>query len=70
VKLYVIGEHRKSVETTLGELGVTLINVAYKLNVRSLLSLSCNSIFGSATSFTYMLVQHIPFAKDDATKKI
>lgn len=71
-KIYsqVIGEHRKSVETTLAELGVTLSNAAYKLNVRSLLRLSCSSIFGSATGFTDMLVQHIPSAKDAAAKKI
>lgn len=71
-KIYsqVIGEHRKSVETTLAELGVTLSNAAYKRNVRSLLRLSCSSIFGSATGFTDMLVQHIPSAKDAAAKKI
>ncbi|KAG1326729.1 110 kDa U5 small nuclear ribonucleoprotein component CLO [Cocos nucifera] len=71
-KIYsqVIGEHKKSVETTLGELGVTLSNAAYKLNVRPLLRLACSSVFGSATGFTDMLVQHIPSAKDAAAKKI
>ena len=65
-----IGEHIKSVETTLIELGVTLSNVTFKCNVRSLLRLSCNSIFGSTTSFTEMLVQHSPFVKDIVAKKI
>ncbi|KAF5948183.1 hypothetical protein HYC85_014140 [Camellia sinensis] len=56
-KIYsqVIGEHKKSVETTLAELGVTLSNAAYKLNVRPLLRLACSSAFGSATGFTDML---------------
>eukprot|EP01018_Ginkgo_biloba_P003745 Gb_08962 [translate_table: standard] len=71
-KIYsqVIGEHRKSVETTLAELGVTLSNAAYKRNVRPLLRLACSTIFGSATGFTDMLVQHIPSAKDAAAKKV
>ncbi|XP_010942549.1 110 kDa U5 small nuclear ribonucleoprotein component CLO [Elaeis guineensis] len=71
-KIYsqVIGEHKKSVEATLSELGVTLSNAAYKLNVRPLLRLACSSVFGSATGFTDMLVQHIPSAKDAAAKKI
>lgn len=71
-KIYsqVIGEHRKSVEATLSELGVTLSNAAYKLNVRPLLRLACSSVFGSATGFTDMLVQHIPSAKDAAAKKV
>ncbi|ONK68357.1 uncharacterized protein A4U43_C05F10570 [Asparagus officinalis] len=71
-KIYsqVIGEHKKSVETTLSELGVTLSNAAYKLNVRPLLRLACSSVFGSATGFTDMLVQHIPSAKEAAAKKI
>ena len=49
-KIYsqVIGEHKKSVETTLAELGVTLSNSAYRLNVRPLLRLACSSVFGPA----------------------
>lgn len=71
-KIYsqVIGEHKKSVETTLAELGVTLTNAAYKLNVRPLLRLACSSVFGSATGFTDMLVNHIPSAKQSAPKKV
>ncbi|PWA91882.1 hypothetical protein CTI12_AA058850 [Artemisia annua] len=71
-KLYsqVIGEHKKSVETTLAELGVTLSNAAYKLNVRPLLRLACSSVFGSATGFTDMLVHHIPSAKEAAPRKV
>lgn len=71
-KIYsqVIGEHKKSVETTLAELGVTLPNAAYKLNVRPLLRLACSSVFGSATGFTDMLVNHIPSAKQSAPKKV
>ena len=65
-----IGEHIKSVKTTLIELGVTLSNVAYKRNVRSLLRLFCISIFGSATGFTDMLAWHIPSTKDVVAKKI
>lgn len=67
-KIYsqVIGEHKKSVETTLAELGVTLSNAAYKSNVRPLLRLACSSVFGSATGFTDMLVNHIPSAKQAA----
>ncbi|KAK8303904.1 hypothetical protein V6Z12_D04G183400 [Gossypium hirsutum] len=71
-KIYsqVIGEHRKSVESTLAELGVTLSNAAYKLNVRPLLRLACSTVFGSASSFTDLLVQHIPSPKDAAAKKV
>ncbi|GMP68017.1 hypothetical protein CsSME_00027783 [Camellia sinensis var. sinensis] len=71
-KIYsqVIGEHKKSVETTLAELGVTLSNAAYKLNVRPLLRLACSSAFGSATGFTDMLVHHIPSAQDAASRKV
>ncbi|KAL6504389.1 hypothetical protein OROGR_026312 [Orobanche gracilis] len=71
-KIYsqVVGEHKKSLENTLGELGVTLSNAAYRLNVRPLLRLACSSVFGSATGFTDMLVQHIPSAKDSAPRKV
>lgn len=71
-KIYsqVVGEHKKSVETTLAELGVTLSNAAYKLNVKPLLRLACSSVFGSATGFTDMLVHHIPSAKDSAPRKV
>ncbi|KAL0436411.1 UNVERIFIED_CONTAM: U5 small nuclear ribonucleoprotein component CLO [Sesamum radiatum] len=63
-------KHKKSVEATLAELGVTLSNAAYRLNVRPLLRLACSSVFGSATGFTDMLVQHIPSAKDAAPRKV
>ncbi|RZC62503.1 hypothetical protein C5167_024256 [Papaver somniferum] len=71
-KIYsqVIGEHKKSVEATLEELGVKLPNAAYRLNVRPLLRLACSSVFGSATGFTDMLVQHIPSAKEAAARKV
>lgn len=71
-KIYsqVIGEHRKSVEATLAELGVTLPNSAYRLNVRPLLRLACSSVFGTATGFTDMLVQHIPCGKEAASRKV
>ncbi|XP_018833828.1 110 kDa U5 small nuclear ribonucleoprotein component CLO [Juglans regia] len=71
-KIYsqVIGEHKKSVESTLAELGVTLPNAAYKLNVRPLLRLACSSVFGHSLGFTDMLVQHIPSPKAAATRKV
>ncbi|CAK7338532.1 unnamed protein product [Dovyalis caffra] len=71
-KIYsqVIGEHKKSVEATLAEFGVTLPNSAYKLNVRPLLRLACSQVFGSAAGFTDMLVKHIPSAKDAAARKV
>ncbi|XP_027332708.1 110 kDa U5 small nuclear ribonucleoprotein component CLO isoform X1 [Abrus precatorius] len=71
-KIYsqVIGEHKKSVETTLAELGVTLSNAAYRLNVRPLLRLACSSVFGPASGFTDMLVQHIPSPREAAIKKV
>ncbi|KAK6915008.1 116kDa U5 small nuclear ribonucleoprotein component, N-terminal [Dillenia turbinata] len=71
-KIYsqVIREHKKSVEATLAELGVTLSNEASRSNVRPLLRLACSSVFGSATGFTDMLVKHIPSAKDAAAKKV
>ncbi|KAL8144441.1 hypothetical protein V2J09_017473 [Rumex salicifolius] len=71
-KIYsqVIGEHRKSVEATLSEMGVTLNNSAYKLNVRPLLRLACSAVFGTATGFTDMLVHHIPCGKEAASRKV
>jgi U5 small nuclear ribonucleoprotein component len=71
-KIYsqVIGEHKKSVEATLVEFGVTLPNAAYKLNVRPLLRLACSSVFGNASGFTDMLVQHIPSPKAAATRRV
>jgi U5 small nuclear ribonucleoprotein component len=71
-KIYsqVIGEHKKSVEATLIELGVTLPNLAYKLNVRPLLRLACSSVFGNSSGFTDMLVKHIPSPKAAATRKV
>ncbi|EPS62854.1 hypothetical protein M569_11934 [Genlisea aurea] len=71
-KIYsqVIGEHKKSVEATLAEFGVTLSNAAYRLNVRPLLRLALSSVFGSATGFTDMLVQHVPSAKEAASSKV
>ncbi|KAJ1418727.1 Translation elongation factor EFTu-like, domain 2 [Sesbania bispinosa] len=71
-KIYsqVIGEHKKSVKTTLAKLGATLSNAAYRLNVRPLLRLACSSVFGPASGFTDMLVQHILSPKDAAIKKV
>ncbi|KNA17654.1 hypothetical protein SOVF_077950 [Spinacia oleracea] len=71
-KIYsqVIGEHRKSVEATLAELGVTLPNAAYRLNVRPLLRLACSTVFGTATGFTDMLVQHVPCGKEASSRKV
>ncbi|KAJ6923752.1 hypothetical protein NC652_017159 [Populus alba x Populus x berolinensis] len=71
-KIYsqVIGEHKKSVESTLAEFGITLPNSAYKLNVRPLLRLACSQVFGSALGFTDMLVKHIPSARDAAARKV
>ncbi|EEE65993.1 hypothetical protein OsJ_21930 [Oryza sativa Japonica Group] len=71
-KIYsqVVGESKGKVEATLSELGVTLSNAAYKLNVRPLLRLACRSIFGTSTGFTDMLVKHIPSVKDAAPRKI
>ncbi|KAL9688112.1 hypothetical protein QQ045_032526 [Rhodiola kirilowii] len=71
-KLYsqVVGEHKRSVEETLAEFGVVLSNAAYKLNPRPLLRLACSSVFGSASGFTDMLVQHIPSAKAAAQRKV
>ncbi|KAL3532242.1 hypothetical protein ACH5RR_005763 [Cinchona calisaya] len=66
----VIGEHKKIVEATLAELGVTLSNAAYSLNVRPMLRLTCSSVFGTAIGFTDMLVHHIPSAKAAGVKKV
>ncbi|KAE8720250.1 glycerol-3-phosphate transporter family protein [Hibiscus syriacus] len=49
---------------------VTLNNAAYKLNIRPLLRLACSTVFGSASGFTDMLVQHTPSPKDAAAKKV
>ncbi|KAI9079028.1 hypothetical protein K1719_039028 [Acacia pycnantha] len=45
-------------------------NAAYRLNVRPLLRLACSSVFGPASGFTDMLVQHIPSPKEAAIRKV
>ncbi|KAL3678399.1 hypothetical protein R1sor_021355 [Riccia sorocarpa] len=71
-KIYsqVIGEHRKSVEMTLSELGVTLSNADYKLNVKPLVKRACSAVFGGMSGFTDMLVKHIPSAKEAAAVRV
>lgn len=45
-KIYslVVSEPKQTIEPKLAELGVTLSNAAYKLNVKPLLRLACRSI--------------------------
>eukprot|EP00850_Spirogloea_muscicola_P014123 SM000099S25229 [mRNA] locus=s99:314289:317660:- [translate_table: standard] len=70
-KIYsqVVGEHRKSVEATLAELGCRLKPSAYSLNVKPLLKLVCTTVFGTATGLTDMLVRHLPSARDAGRTK-
>eukprot|EP00271_Cylindrocystis_brebissonii_P007357 TRINITY_DN2075_c0_g1_i1.p1 TRINITY_DN2075_c0_g1~~TRINITY_DN2075_c0_g1_i1.p1 ORF type:complete len:1000 (+),score=203.77 TRINITY_DN2075_c0_g1_i1:202-3201(+) len=71
-KLYsqIIGEHRRSVELTLAEMGVSLKPSAYRLNVKPLLKLACGAVFGHAAGFVDMIVRHIPSARDGALNKV
>ena len=59
MKVQVIDEQSKCIETTLAEFKMALSNVAYQLSVRSLLRLSCNSILRDTIVFMVM-VQSIP----------
>lgn len=60
-KIYsqVIGEHKKSVEATLSELGVTLPNAAYKLNVRPLLAVQFLAL-QLALLICWFTIYHLP----------
>jgi hypothetical protein len=56
--IQVIGEHGKSVEMVLAELGVTLSNAAYKLNVNAAY-LHWPSGHGACAVDAYNLIMHI-----------
>ncbi|CAI0460613.1 unnamed protein product [Linum tenue] len=65
-----IGEPKKSMEAILAGFGVRLHNAAYTMKAWPLLRLACSNVFGTASGFTDMLVQHIPSAKDAAGWKV
>ncbi|KAI3901875.1 hypothetical protein MKW92_040772 [Papaver armeniacum] len=57
-------------QATLGKFGVKLPDSAYSLTFSPLLRLVCSSLFGTATGFTDMLVQHIPSAKEAVASRV
>ncbi|CAI5507049.1 unnamed protein product [Closterium sp. Naga37s-1] len=72
-KLYsqVVGEHKKSVEATLGELGVSLRPSTYKMNVTPLLKAAIQAVLGGgAGGLADMIIRHLPSAKAAAPVKV
>ncbi|CAI6008173.1 unnamed protein product [Closterium sp. NIES-65] len=72
-KLYsqVVGEHKKSVEATLGELGVSLRPSTYKMNVKPLLKAAIGAVLGGgAGGLADMIIRHLPSAKAAAPVKV
>ncbi|GJP34299.1 hypothetical protein CLOM_g18744 [Closterium sp. NIES-68] len=72
-KLYsqVVGEHKKSVEATLGELGVSLRPSTYKMNVKPLLKAAIGAVLGGGVGgLADMIIRHLPSAKAAAPVKV
>ena len=66
-----VGEHRRSVEATLAELGVSLRPSAYRLNVKPLLKAVMAAVLGSPTAaLAHMIVHHLPSPAEAARSKV
>lgn len=64
------GEHPKSVESMLSQLGVYLRTAVYGLDTRPLLKEAASKVFGSAAGMVDMLVKHIPSARRATATKV
>mmetsp|Transcript_18570 Transcript_18570/g.39863 ORF Transcript_18570/g.39863 Transcript_18570/m.39863 type:complete len:988 (-) Transcript_18570:519-3482(-) len=67
---HVIGEHPKSIESLLGQLGVYLKPSTYSMDTKPLLREACSNVFGSATGLVDMLVEHVPSSKRATSSKV
>lgn len=71
-KIYsqVIGEHPKTIEHTLSQLGVHLRQSLYSQDTRPLLKAACSAVFGTAAGLVDAVVAHVPSAKKATAKKV
>ncbi|KAL6759260.1 elongation factor EF-Tu-like protein [Haematococcus lacustris] len=66
----VVGEHPKTIERVLSELGVYLRQSAYSQDTKPLLKEACSAVFGTASGLVDMLVQGVPSSKKATAKKV
>lgn len=64
------GEHPKSVEAMLSQLGVYLRTAVYGLDTRPLLKEAASKVFGSAAGMVDMMVRHVPSARKATATKV
>lgn len=67
---HVIGEHPKTIEAMLSEVGVFLKPSTYSMDTKPLLKEACSHVFGSASGIVDMLVEHIPSSRKATAKKV
>lgn len=67
---HVIGEHPKSIEAMLSELGVYLKPSTYSMDTKPLLKEACSHVFGSSTGLVDMLVEHVPSSRRATAAKV
>lgn len=67
---HVIGEHPKTIETMLGEIGVFLKPSTYSMDTKPLLKEACSHVFGSASGLVDMLVEHLPSSRKATARKV
>lgn len=69
--LKVVGEHKRSVEATLSELGVSLKPSTYQLNAKPLLKAVMAAVLGNPTAaLVEMIIRHLPSPLDAAKDKV
>mmetsp|Transcript_32249 Transcript_32249/g.84013 ORF Transcript_32249/g.84013 Transcript_32249/m.84013 type:complete len:1110 (+) Transcript_32249:169-3498(+) len=66
----IIGEHPKTIEHTLGQLGVYLKSSSYSMDTKPLLKEACSQVFGGSAGLVDMLVENIPSSKKATSKKV
>ena len=64
------GEHPKTIELMLSELGVYLKPSTYSMDTKPLLKEACGRVFGSAAGMVDMLVEHVPSSRKATAKKV
>lgn len=71
-KLYVqtLSTDQKTLNKTLGELGIIIKPAAYKLDAKPLLRVVCGEFFGPATGLVDMLFDHVASPSEHARSKI
>ncbi|GAX78591.1 hypothetical protein CEUSTIGMA_g6030.t1 [Chlamydomonas eustigma] len=67
---HVIGEHPKTIEAMLSDLGVYLKPSTYSMDTKPLLKEACSHVFGSAAGMVDMLVEHVPSSRKATVKKV